>query len=272
LKQVQAHGGNNNFFAGKKYTVESMLAEMIKNSGLPFTVNTTTSTLIGDWIAQGTIAHVLNELQHKAGFHAYFKGNELRCGSQVYLKGDDGNLTPKGTPTYWKFDFQQNIISDDLTYKRKDDLILSAVCKNTIEEETGKQCKDGTQKTKKTKLEVLITFQNGSSTPTTIIGTKDTPLPENEGGERHTFTFLGAKTIQDLIDLGTEKLKHYYYTGFRGKFTTFGLPFIQFGNYIELRDEVLPERNGRYVVKSVSYEGGVQGLRQEIELEMKIDI
>jgi len=272
LKQVQATGGNKNFFSGSKYTVEKMLAEMISNAGLSFTVNTTTNTLLGDYRAEGTICQVLADLQKKYGFEAYFRNDELRCGSIVYFPNDDGNLTKGGNPSYWKFDFQQNIISDDLQYRRKDDIVLSAVCKNTIEENTGKTTKDGIAKTKKVRLEVLITFQNGSDTPTTIIGTKDKPLPANEGGERHEFTFLGAKTTDDLIKLGTAQLKKYYYTGFKGKFTTFGIPFIQFGNYIDLVDKVLPERNGRYVVKSVEYSGGVEGLRQEIELEYKINI
>lgn len=272
LKQHQATGGNNHFFSGSKYTVEKMLAEIISNAGLPFTVNTTTETLLGDYTAEGTICQVLSDLQKKYGFEAYFKGNELRCGSIVYFSTDDGNLTTGGNPTYWNFDFQQNIISDELEYRRKDDIILSAACKNTIEELTGKTTKDGIAKTKKVRLEVLLTYQNSSTTPTVIIGTKDNPLPPNEGGERHEFIFLGAQTTNDLIKLGTEKLKHYYYTGFKGRFTTFGIPFIQFGNYINLVDEVLPERNGRYVVKSVEYRGGVEGLRQEISLEYKINI
>lgn len=270
LKQVQAVGGNNNFFSGSKYTVEKMLAEMISNTGLPFTVNTTTSTLLGDYRANGTIGEVLADLQKKYHFEAYFKGDELRCGSKIYFPSDDGNLTKGGDPTYWKFDFQQNIISDNLEYRRKDDIVLSAVCRNTTEETTGQTTKDGQQKTKKKRLEILITFQNGSDIPTVIVGSKDKPLPPNEGGERHDFPYPGAKTIQDLIDYGVPELKKYYYTGFKGKFTTFGIPFIQFGNYIELVDEVLPERNGRYVVKSVEYSGGVEGNRQEIELEYKI--
>ncbi|MDQ2718244.1 MAG: hypothetical protein M3Z26_00580 [Bacteroidota bacterium] len=273
LKQHHATGGNNNFFSGSKYTVEKMLAEMISNAGLDFlTVNTKTTTSLGDFRAEGSICQVLAELSKTYGFKSYFRGNELRCGSEVYFATDDGNLTKGGNPTYWNFDFQQNIISDELEYRRKDDVILSAVCKNTIEEATGKTTKDGTAKTKKVRLEVLITFQNGSDTPTVIVGTKDNPLPPNDGGERHDFTFLNAKTVADLVAQGTPQLKRFYYTGFKGKFTTFGIPFIEFGNYINLVDEVLPERNGRYVVKSVEYKGGVEGLRQDIELEYKINI
>ena len=67
-----------------------------------------------------------------------------------------------------------------------------------------------------------------------------------------------------------DKLKVYYYTGFRGTFTTFGLPFIQQGDNAQLRDKKLPERNGLYRVKAVDYKGGVGGLRQTIHLDFKI--
>jgi hypothetical protein len=265
LKQNPATGGNNNFFAGSKYTVESMLAEMISNAGLPFTVNRTTSTSIGDFRVQNlTICEVLSELQKLCHFEAYFKGNELRIGSLVYFDSD------AGPAPYYKFKFQQNIISDDLDYKRKDDVVLSAIAKNTIEETTGKTTRDGHAKTKKVKLEVLVTFRNGNSTPTYFVASKDNPIPANEGGERRTFFFMGAKTTGELEQLATDQLKKYYYTGFRGKFKTFGIPFMQFGNNLDLMDDVLPERNGRYKIKSVTYTGGVQGLRQEIELDFLI--
>ena len=38
-----------------------------------------------------------------------------------------------------------------------------------------------------------------------------------------------------------------------------------------LRDNILPERNGKYKVKGVQYSGGVGGHRQEIILDYKID-
>lgn len=264
LKQHQATGGNNNFFAGSKYTVESMLREMIKNAGLSFTVNNTTSTSIGDFRIQSlTIAEVLSELQKLYHFEAYFRGNELRCGSFIYLDSD-------APLPYYKFKFQRNIISDDLDYKRKDDIVLSAIAKNTIEEETGQTTRDGHAKTKRVKLEVLVTFQNGSADPTFFVASKTQPIPANEGGERRTFFFLGAKTTGELEQLAAAQLQKYYYTGFRGKFTTFGIPFMQFGNNIDLIDDILPERNGRYKVRSVHYSGGIEGLRQTIELDYLI--
>jgi hypothetical protein len=141
------------------------------------------------------------------------------------------------------------------------------VATNTIEVETGQFTKFGIPKTKKKRLEVLVTFENGSDTARTTIGTRDQPLPPNDGGERRTLHFIGANTTSELATLATNELRKYYYTGLRGKFVTFGMPFIQGGNYINLIDPILPERNGRYVVRSVKYTGGINGLRQEIELD-----
>lgn len=268
LKQVPAAGGNNGYFASSKYTVETMLAEMISNGKipnsnkpLPFTVNTTTSTSLGNYIAQNeTIAEVLARLRKDFHFEAYFRGNELRCGSFVYLEQDAINDGQK------VFTFQKNIISDDLDYKRKDDVTLSAVATNTIEQTTGKTTKDGQAKTKKQRLEVLVTFLNGSDTATVNIITPTNKLPPNTGGERRTLHFLGATTTAQLTTLATNELRKYYYTGFRGHFTTFGTPFVRHGDNVDILDPILPERNGRYKVKSVKYKGGVAGLRQEIEL------
>jgi hypothetical protein len=36
---------------------------------------------------------------------------------------------------------------------------------------------------------------------------------------------------------------------------------------VDILDPLIPERNGRYKVKSVKYNGGVGGLRQTIELD-----
>ena len=265
LKLHQATGGVNGFFSGKKYTVQSMLEEMIKNAGLPFTVNNNAKTSIGDFFVQNeTIAEVLARLRKDFHFEAFFRGNELRCGSFKY---DENEAIAAGRKV---FRFQQNIISDNLEYKRKDDTVLSAVATSTIEQNTGKTTKDGHAKTKKVRLEVLVTFRNSSDTPDVVIGTKDKPLPPNTGGERRSLNFLNVSTTSELVTLATNELRKYYYTGLKGKFTTFGIPYVKHGDNVDILDTVLPERNGRYKVRGVQYTGGMGGLRQEIELDYLI--
>lgn len=266
LKTVHARGGNKGFFAGSKYTVETMLEEMIQNAGLTgLTVNKTTSTSMGDFFTQNeTIAEVLARLRKDFHFEAYFRGDELRCGSFRYLEQDAVDAGRK------VFRFQQNIISDTLEYKRKDDTVLSAVATNTIEEATGKTTKDGHAKTRKKRLEVLVTFRSGSDTPDVVVGTKEKPIPPNTGGERRTLHFLGAQTTDELAQLAANELRKYYYTGLKGKFVTFGIPYVKHGDNVDILDDIMPERNGRYKVKGVRYTGGVNGLRQEIELDYLI--
>lgn len=262
LKWHQATGGTKGFFSGAKYTVQSMIEEIIGNADLSYTVNKDEQTNIGDFFTQNeTIAEVLARLRKDFHFEAYFRGNELRCGSFRYNEQDAVDAGKK------VFRFQQNIISDTLEYRRRDDTVLSAVATNTIEENTGKTTKDGHAKTKKVRLEVLVTFRSASDTPEVVVGTKDRPLPPNTGGERRTLHFLGATTANELATLATNELRKYYYTGLKGKFVTFGIPYVKHGDNVDLLDTVLPERNGRYKVKSVHYTGGVDGLRQEIELD-----
>jgi hypothetical protein len=73
-----------------------------------------------------------------------------------------------------------------------------------------------------------------------------------------------------MFELGKNELKKFYYTGFRGKFTAFAVPYVRQGDNVILFDRILPERNGKYKVKGVNYSGGVSGHRQEIILHYLI--
>lgn len=241
-----------------------------------FTVNNTTSTIVGNPFSIGnkTAAQVLLFLQKIYGFESYFRGNELRSGILVYLPQDTTN--PDGTPvTPNIFAFQNNIISDELEYVRKDDIKLSAKATNTITEETGQLSKDGSAKTKRKRLEVLVTIKNnpaaGEIPYTTTVITPQNPIAENIEGERHDFHFPGAQSIAQLASMAYLKLIQFYYTGLRGKFTTFGIPFVRQGDNIQIQDPILPERNGTFKIKEVEYSGGVEGLRQDLHLDYKIN-
>ena len=51
------------------------------------------------------------------------------------------------------------------------------------------------------------------------------------------------------------------------------MPYIPYGDNIIIADPVLPDRNGTYKVKSVTYTGGVGiGIRQQIHLDYKVDV
>jgi len=245
--------------------IETILKDALQ--GYPYTVNDISETKVKITNAlltaeNETVAQFLAKLKKDMFFFPYFRGNELRIGSLVYVEADAKTKT---------FEFQNNIISSNLEYNRKDDIVLSAVASNHVQEIVG-QTKDGTPKTKNKRLEVLVTFRNGKDIPyTKIIKEHDKPDP-NIDGERRTFTFLEATTTDQLIKLATIQLKKYYYTGFKGKFTTFGTPFVQFGDNCQIINPLLPEQNGTYKIKGVEYSGGVEGYRQTIQLDYRINI
>lgn len=249
-------------------SIENILndALQVTNStfGTAFKCETTSSTLI-TWdnslimSENETIATFLAKLKKDAFIFTYFRGNTLRVGRTIYVDEEAKTKT---------FEFQNNIISSDLSFKRIDDLILSAVATNHIQEQTG-TTKDGSTKTKNTRIEVLVTLQNGKVVSKSI---KAGDKPESTDGERRTFTFLEAKTENDLITLATEALKKYYYSGLKGKFTTFGTPYVQFGDQCKIINNKLPEQNGTYKIKGVEYSGGIEGMRQIIELDYKVNI
>ena len=246
---------------GANDTLENYISSLI--SPLGFTVNLTTQTnLKGLIVTNETVAQLLARLRKDYHLEAYFKGNELRVGSLVYLPSDN-----VGKPV-WEFIFQQNIISDELSFQRKDDIKLSAVCNSVVTKVNGTN-KKGASKTKTERLSVLVyTDKNGEFKY--IEKQQGVDFPANDEGERRTLFFPNITTTKELFDRGVNELKKYYYTGFKGKFVTFVIPYITLGDNIILRDKLMPDRDGKYKVRSVKYSGGVNGHRQEIELDYKL--
>lgn len=244
-------------------SLENLIKELI--SVLPqFTVNNLTQTNIGPVVVGNqSVAELLAQFRKDAGLEAYFRGNELRIGSKIYIDSE--------AKTH-KFVFQKNIITDDLKYQRKEDIVLSAICISTNEILTGESTKDGEAKTKQDRIEVLVYWDKISKSFKYQQKQKGVDFPKNVEGERRTFNYVGITSVIDLFEKGKQQLRKYYYTGFKGNFLTFGIPFVRNGDNVIFEDAILPERNGTYKVKGVEYSGGIQGLRQNIILDYKIPI
>lgn len=257
LKQIAAPSMT---FPASQYSMEQMLQYLLK--GTPFTVNQTAQTNIGDFITQNeTVCDVLNRLRKTYHFESYFRGNQLRLGIIVYIESE---------AVLHNFSFQDNIISDELQYQRKDDIVMSAVAYSFNKVLTGKTRKDGKASSQSQRLEVLVTLQNGSFTTKIRTPGQTADFAPNTVGERRTLYYNNVYSTAILTNYATLTLQKYFYTGFKGTFTTFGLPFVKMGDNANITDNILPERNGIYKVKSVKYSGGVNGLRQVIELDYKI--
>ena len=259
LKQLPAP---NKAYAATN-TLEFILQDLLQ--GTPYTVNALTQTTFGVFRTQNeTVAEVLARLRKDYHFESYFRGNELRCGSQVYIEQDaitDGKKV---------FSFQNNIISDQLEYRRKDDVNLSAIAYSINKNELTATTRDGQTKTRKERLEVLVTYRNGAFVRTVKPPGQKADFAPSSSGERRTLYFWNVTDVNQLGDLAEQELIKYYYTGLRGHFTSFGIPFTQMGDNIDILDPVLPERSGRYKCRKVEYTGGVGGLRQKIYLDYLI--
>ena len=257
LKQISAP---NKLFPQSTYTWEAILKELL--TGTNFSVNALTSTRIGDFRTQNeTVAQVMERVRKDYHLEAYFQGDELRCGSKIYIDSEAVEHI---------FVFQQNIISDELKYNRKDDVILSAVCYSVNKEELTTTTKSGKTKTTEERMEVLVYWDRASKSFKYQEKKKGEEYPTNVEGERKTLYFWDIKSAKDLYDKGVQELQKFYYEGFKGKFTTFGMPYVKLGDNVTLQDKILPERNGRYKVKGVEYSGGKDGHRQILTLDYKL--
>jgi len=221
-----------------------------------------------------TAAETLNRLKKiLPSLSFYFRGAELRGGGIVYYPQDQsGGIDNNGKPLYNTFNFRQNIISDELQYSLKGDVKVAAVCYSVnasagIPATTNKM---GGSQLFTTRYQTTV----GIPTPARKIhsGGDVTPAPNPDDYEYYTFYFKDISNINALQTQGQTYLNRYQYDGFRGKFNTFGLPFVEHGNIIYLTDDLMPERNGHYMVKGVRYSYDIDsGLRQDIELHFRTD-
>lgn len=155
-------------------------------------------------------------------------------GLVAYFKGETLYV---GIP-YWAdttkehfFSFQKNIIENNLSYMLKDDIEYKVVA---VSIDTNNE-----------KIEVSE--------------------PENGTGDQRTFYFYDV-TEADLKTLAKNELEKLRFDGYRGTFTTFGKPTVRHGDIVNIKDEKY-NRIGKYLVKSVVTTFGIDGYRQEIELD-----
>jgi len=257
LKQIQAP---NMTFKQSEWTLESMIKYLIKDTKytLKDMINgSPISTKFGDFTTQNeTIAQVLDRLQKDFRFEANFRGNELRCGFIVYY--------PENRKEH-NFKFQHNIISDDLIYKRKDDVLIGVEVHTHQLIPLAKTNKDGTTKFKTEKFNYFGYYYKGDLKIVQI-----DQKPKAFEGEIRTINMM-KMPIDEVKNYISKQLNRLTYEGWRGSFVTFGLPQVNHGDIVQLIDDIIPERNGRYMVKSVETSFGVNGFRQTIGIDIKVD-
>lgn len=175
-------------------------------------------------VTRVTPAQILQDLKEKYGLYSWVRDNKLYCGKVGTLL--NANIK--------KFVFQEDIVSSELTYLRKEDIKIKVKGISILPNNT--------------KIEVEE-------------GDKD--------GELRTFNYYNLKEsdLRKVVKQDAERLR---YEGYKGSFESFLLPQVRHGDIALLDDLLLPDRKGKYLIKSVNTSFGQGGGRQKIEIDRKV--
>jgi hypothetical protein len=211
----------------KNTTLRKLLAELVPGVKLSATVpQLSIDSFRAD---RTTVAGVINKLKEDYLLCAYFRNGVLFVGLP-YTEFTSAS-TIDGAEAYYHF--QQNVVDDDLSYKRKEDVRIKA--------------------------KVVAMHRNGKKTTVEGVGDVD--------GEERTITLrTETKDKSELKRMALAELAKYKYDGYRGSLTSFGVPHILHSGVADLHDEIHPQRDGRYLVDSVKTSFGPSGYRKTVEL------
>ncbi len=168
-------------------------------------------------------AKFLEKLKADFGLYSFFRGKTLVIGK------------PYNSATLKKVTFKlgDNIKSDKLVYKRKDEV--------------------------KVRVKAVSNNKDGSKT-TVELGDKN--------GQSRTLNFYNISK-KELKASAEREMKRFNYDGWRGGFVVFGEPFVRHGDIVILEDTEDSDKTGEYYVDELIYTFGVGGVQQEIELGRK---
>jgi hypothetical protein len=148
------------------------------------------------------------------------------------------------------YDFEQNVVENSMFYSRTDDLRLGIKAYSVNKLEIAGTNSDGGTKTKQKRLEVSV-------------GDPD--------GDIRTQYFWNVPDEATLKALAIQRLNKLKFEGWKGTFSSFGLPFVRHGDAISFNSAITPERVGTYLLKSSNVKFGRMGFRRYMEPHLRID-
>ena len=195
-------------------------------------INVANANLGGFSIAKGsTLTQVLQELRSTYKLYSWFRDGVLNVG-----------LPFTGNGETVEFKFQRNII-DGSNLIAINDADLRTVAYGVSTQSDGSN------------IELYTYYENG------LIKTSET----NPDGNLNTMKIPNLSKAR-LTVLLERWLPNLHYTGFKGSFVTFGESIVRHGDIAKLTDLKFPERDGKYSIKGVQVDFGVNGYRQTIDL------
>ena len=171
-----------------------------------------------------TIAKLFEFIRTNYGLQTFIRNGVVYTGLAYY--------TDQQVKVARQFDW--NIITDNLEYRRLDD--------------------------QKIKVKAISTYPN------------NTKIEYDTGdldGDLRTLNYYNVSEA-DLKVFANNEIQKLKYEGFFGSFETFGDIYMDHGYAVQLVDKKLPDRNGLYLIKAVKTTFGINGFRNNVELDRKI--
>jgi hypothetical protein len=214
----------------KSYSKNNVTLQQLITDNYSGEVNIVDANLGAFRISNATLIQVLQEIRNKYKLYSWFRDGVLYSGVPFIEPGD-----------VKKFHFQRNVISHNLEWQDEEDL-------KTIAHGVSKQSDGKT-------LELYVYYKDG-----VITTTETKPF-----GNLNTMKIPNVSRTR-LEELLKRWLPNLTYTGYKGSFECFGLPIVNHGDVARLKDLKFPERDGDYLIRSVTIDFGQKGYRQNVEL------
>jgi len=132
----------------------------------------------------------------------------------------------------YTYNFQKNIAANNLEWVKEDDIKI--------------KLKAFSHLSNNTKIEIEL-------------GDKE------QDAQTRTLDYYNI-SLKTLKQIATEDLKKLKYSGYKGSITGFGRPYVEKGDIVILKDELFPERAGRYFIDKTTVNFGSGGFRRQLEL------
>lgn len=181
-----------------------------------------------------TAATLLQKFQKDYGLACYFRGKKLFVGLPLTDTANDA------ASYRIRYNGPGNVIATDLEFRTTDQVKLRIKAIGVT--------KDG--------RDVVKVEDN--------IGDPD--------GELRTLFFWDVKDRAQLEELARAELAKAKFDGYQGSITGFGWPVIRHSDAVWFRDDLFPERAGKYFVDEVVVTSGLKGYRREVKLGLRLDV